>query len=230
MIKAIIFDMDDLMINTHPVDMKVFEALLKKYGTSLYNPENKLLPKEESTFFGKKLTDILSFLREKYNLSNVVSLEQLIQDFYKLMLPICEKNVEPMPGLYKLINSLGKADYKLALASSARLEKINIILKKLELTAIFDKIISGEDEIKHGKPAPDIFLKAAEKLNVKPKYCLVLEDAQNGVEAAKRAGMRCIGVHNKYTLKKLGIKQNLSNADLQVNSLMEVNLEIIKNL
>ena len=101
-------------------------------------------------------------------------------------------------------------------------------MEKLGLIKIFEKIVSGEDEVKHGKPAPDIFLRAAEKIGVKPEECLVLEDAKNGVDAAKAAKMRCIGVHNKFTYNRLGIKQDLSKADLEVDELSEISLDDLK--
>jgi beta-phosphoglucomutase len=77
---------------------------------------------------------------------------------------------------------------------------------------------------------PKLALKAAEKLEVNPGDCLVIEDAENGVKAAKTAGMHCIGVHNKFNLEKLGLRQNLDTADRQVNSIEEISLKEIKEL
>lgn len=230
-IKAIIFDMDDLMINSHPMHMAVFEAVLNKYGASLKNPKKPLTKEEEVGFFGKKIKEVIVHLRKKYKLEDKVSVSEMNNNFNELMLLLTEQHVQPMPGLYKLINWLKKKGYKLVLASSAKKTKIVIVLKKLSLLFnIFEGFVSGEDEIKHGKPAPDIFLKAAEKARVKPKQCLVLEDAKNGVEAAKAAGMYCIGVHNKFTYQRLGIKQDLSKADLQVHGLNEISINDIKNI
>jgi HAD superfamily hydrolase (TIGR01509 family) len=128
-----------------------------------------------------------------------------------------------MPGLSELVDSL-RGKYKLVLASSAKRSKIEIVLKKLHLDVnIFDAIVSGEDEIEHGKPAPDIFLKAAKKIGITDaSSCLVLEDAKNGVEAAKAAGMKAIGVHNQFSRKRLGIRQDLHVADLEVDNLAAV--------
>lgn len=227
-IKAVIFDMDELMVNSHAVHMKVHEAVLNKYSVSLKNSKNPLTKSEEATFFGMKIKDILAYLHKKYNLNGKVSLEELNSDFNKILLPIFAKQVEAMPGIVELIRSL-QGEYKLVVASSAKRAKIDIVLKKLGITDIFDAIVSGEDEIKHGKPAPDIFLKAAEKISINPENCLVLEDAKNGVDAAKAAGMVCIGVHNKYTYEAIGEKQNLSGADIEVDSLYEAQ-ELIQKL
>ncbi|MBI2036325.1 HAD family phosphatase [Candidatus Microgenomates bacterium] len=220
-IQAIIFDMDDLMINSHPVHMEIFEQVLNKYGVSLKNPQNTFQPEEESKFFGKKIIEALDFFRDRFGLKDRVELEEMNKEFNRLLSPIFEEYVEPMPGLDTLIVSL-KGKYKLALSSSSKRDKINLVLRKLHLKDAFEAIVSGEDEIKHGKPAPDIFLKAAEKLRVSPSQCLVLEDAKNGVEAAKAASMHAVGVHNQFTFQRLGIKQDLRAADLQVNSLHEL--------
>jgi HAD superfamily hydrolase (TIGR01509 family) len=229
-IEAVIFDMDDLMINSHPVHMKVFEEILNQFGASLHSPKNPLSKEEEADFFGRTAQEILSFLRKKHGLENRVSVDEMNVRHSELLLPAFEQHAKPMPGLFELISSLKRQGYKLVLASSAKMAKIEVVLRKLDLKKAFEAIVSCEDEIKNGKPAPDIFLKAAEKIGVVPKRCLVLEDAKNGVEAAKAAGMRCIGVHNKFTFQILGARQDLSKADLQVNGLDEINPAYIKKL
>lgn len=220
-VKAVIFDMDDLMINSHPVHMKVFERVLTKHGVSM--SENPLSPQEEASQFGRKIIDMFSFLKTRYNVPPEVTTEQMNAEFNELLLPTLEQNVEPMPGLSELIDSL-RGKYTLVLASSAKRKKIEIVLKILHLDVnTFDAIVSGEDEIEHGKPAPDIFLKAAEKIGVTDmRTCLVLEDAKNGVEAAKAAGMKAIGVHNLFAQERLGLRQDLHIADLEVNNLHAV--------
>lgn len=225
-IGAIIFDMDDLMINSHPVHMKIFEAVLNRHGASIHNSSNPLSKDEEARFFGKKVIEVFNYFKAKYNLG--VSPDALNHQFNELLLPVFKKKVEAMPGLCELINSL--QGYRLVLASSAKRAKIDIVLERLCYTGRFDAVVSGEDEIRYGKPSPDIFLKAAEKIGYSSKNCLVLEDAQNGVEAAKAAGMHCIGVHNTFTFERLNLKQDLSMADLQVNSLSEITIKYIASI
>ena len=123
------------------------------------------------------------------------------------------------------IENLSEHGFKFALASFAKRKKIDIVLKKLGLTKTFPIIVSGEDEIEHGKPAPDIFLKAAEKAGVKPNECMVFEYAKNGIEAAKSAGMFAIGIHNKFAEERLGLKQDLSQSDFQANTLENLGFE-----
>lgn len=96
-----------------------------------------------------------------------------------------------IPGAVKFVKSLAAAGYPLALASSASLQRIELFLRKLGLEQHFVVIACGDD-VKRSKPAPDIFLLAAEMLGVDPVECVVVEDAENGVRAAKAAGMKCI--------------------------------------
>lgn len=134
-----------------------------------------------------------------------------------------------MPGLITLINSLAESDYTLAIASSSIRPKIDIILARLELTRKFGIVISGE-EIKRGKPAPDIFLRTSEVAGIEPIRSLVLEDATNGILAARAAGMRVIGVHNRFIYERIGLRQDLSKADLEVESLGDITPATIKGL
>ncbi len=228
MIKAVIFDMDDLVIDSHPLHKKVFEVILNQYGVSLKDLQNPLTKEEEVGWFGLKISDVFKWLIGKYGLHGKADAKEMARQFDELMISVFDRqNVKPMPGLPELIELFKSHGLILVLASSARRAKIEVILKKLKLTGTFQATVSGEDEIRQGKPAPDIFLKAAEKVRVLPSECLVLEDAKNGVLAAKGAGMYCIGVHNKFAYERLGVKQDLSKADLVVRSLEEVNEETL---
>ena len=219
--------MDDLMINSHPVHMKVFETIIKECDSSI-SFQDSLTREEEYKFFGLKIIEILSFLSIKYSLKT--PLNELNRRFNELILPIFNNSIQAMPGLYELVDTLKENHIPLVLASSAKNNKIEVILQRLGLEEYFRTIVSGEDEIKKGKPAPDIYLEAAKKIDTKPRSCLVIEDAENGVRAAKAAKIKCIGVHNVYLYQKLGIKQDLTKADLQVNSLSDITIEHINSI
>jgi len=223
-VKTAIFDMDDLMINSHPLHMKVFETILKPYGIFLDNLIDPFTREEEASQFGRKISDMCTYFIKKYNLN--VARDKMLEQFDDRMIPLFEKtNIQPMPGLNALIKELVNHDFRLVLASSAKKQKIDIVLKKLKLTEVFPIIVSGEDEMVHGKPSPDIFLKAAQKTGVRPDECMVFEDAKNGVEAAKAGGMYVVGVHNKFAMERLGLKQNLDQADIQVYGLGNISFE-----
>ena len=121
------------------------------------------------------------------------------------------------------MRSLRDSHFAQALASSTPIENINLIANVLGLKQYLSILVSGETVAK-GKPAPDIFLKAAAELNMNPSNCLVIEDAVAGVEAAHAAGMRCIAVAGNRDLP------GLRKAELMVKDLTEVNVERIQNL
>lgn len=222
-IMAAIFDMDDLMIDSHTLDMKVFEAVLGGYGVDLHSSSNPWTIDDEISMFGLKLPDMFKLFINKYGLGPDVDPERMSRQFYKRLLPVIESEpLEPMPGLIELVGKLKEKGFQMGLASSARRSKIDIVLRKLGLSDTFAAIVSGEDEIKHGKPAPDIFLEAARKLGRQPNECMAFEDAKNGIESINAAGMFSIGVHNQFSEHHLGIKQDLSAANVQASSLVQL--------
>ena len=108
------------------------------------------------------------------------------------------------------------------MASSSPRDEILRTVRELDVAEYFECLISGE-EVENSKPAPEIFLKASELINIPPQECIVIEDSENGVIAAKRAGMYCIGyLDNKYP------EQNLSLADITVDDFRNINLSIIQ--
>ena len=98
-----------------------------------------------------------------------------------------------MPGVEKTLRLLKQKGLKIGLCSGSYLNQIQLLLTNLNISSYFDAIISCEDTDKH-KPDPEPYLIAARKLNVPPEHCLVFEDAETGVKAAKKAGMKCVGV------------------------------------
>ena len=126
------------------------------------------------------------------------------------------------PNVREFIIENFKKGYKLAVASSSPRDEILRTVRELDVAEYFECLISGE-EVENSKPAPEIFLKASELINIPPQECIVIEDSENGVIAAKRAGMYCIGyLDNKYP------EQNLSLADITVDDFRNINLSIIQ--
>jgi HAD superfamily hydrolase (TIGR01509 family) len=125
------------------------------------------------------------------------SAEQLIAWANEIMLEMFEKEpLTPIDGIPQLIDALQAKKLPLAVASSSSHALIDLILGKIGLAGRFDALVSGED-VTIGKPAPDVFLYAAKKLNTAPRECLVVEDSSNGILAAKRAGMVCVAYKNR---------------------------------
>ena len=137
------------------------------------------------------------------------------------------QGVKLLPGAHALLGGLQSAGFKQAIGSSAPRENLELILKLTETTHFFDAVVSMEDT-ERGKPDPQVFQVAAERLRMSPPRCVVMEDAVAGVQAAKAAGMKCVAIrfaghHDESALTQAG-------ANLVVRSLEEVSVERIRGL
>ena len=214
MIKAVIFDLDGLMIDSERFHFKAYKKFLSKFNV-VFNIENYI------PYFGVSDADISIDLINKFKLP--ITKEELMEKKNKIFKSSFIKKVTLKRGLLNLLKKLHKNNYSLAVASSSHIDEIKTILSSLKISHFFKSIISV-DFIKDGKPAPDIFLLAAKNLNIKPEDCLVLEDAPGGVIAAKKAGMKC------YAIPSTENKDNdFSKADRILNSLGSVYLSIKKD-
>lgn len=207
-IKAVLFDMDGLMIDSEPLNFKAWKKVLKKYDIHLkkdeYNQRYVGIPDKDGT------EDLVA----RYSLS--VSAEKLSQTKRKLYTRLLQTKLVPQPGLIDLLISLHKVGYKTAIGSGSSLEEIQMVIKGLAIYHLIDSYCSAE-EVNKGKPAPDTYLELAKRLDVDPAECLVLEDAPPGVQAAKAAEMLCFAIPSNET-KNL----DFSLADKVLNSLSEV--------
>jgi len=132
-------------------------------------------------------------------------------------------NIRPLPGAVELIRSLNQHGIKTAIASSAPPENIEIIIRGLGIEDCFQAIARGTD-VAEGKPNPEVFLLAAEKLGVEPGSCVVIEDAIAGVAAARKAGMKCVAVTNSHP------RNSLKQADLIVDTLEDLSVSDLVKL
>jgi HAD superfamily hydrolase (TIGR01509 family) len=144
------------------------------------------------------------------------SLESYLARYNAVVLDALAGPLEPAPGAVELVTRLHAAGVPLALASSSARSWIDATLRGLELSPFFGVITSGDD-VTRGKPAPDIFLLAAERLGVGPSRCVAIEDSPNGLRAARAAGLAVVGVRTPYTANL-----PLPEADLLVDSLAEL--------
>jgi len=186
----------------------VKQALLKEFKLKI--SKKKIIEKT-----GETARDFFAYVN-KLNNTNF-DVEMLIERKMSLQRKIFRDKLRLFPYVKEFLRELKKNKVKIALASSSRMEKIEFVLNLLRLRGKFDVIVSADD-VKKGKPNPEIFLKAAKRLRIKPKDCVVIEDSVHGVRAAKRAKMYCIGVTNTFSRDKL------KEADLVVESLREVSV------
>lgn len=211
MLKAVIFDMDGVIIDSEPTHMKLENETYKKLGIEVSGDEHL-------SFVGATSNYMWDTLKNKYKLTQ--TLEELIEyerNKYFKHLNSDECEITLIEGVKDLIKDLHKNRVKLAIASSSPLNVIEAIAKKFQIEEYFEVFVTG-DYVAKSKPEPDIFLYAAEKLGVSPENCIVIEDSNNGVRAAKKAGMKCVGINSDVEAR-----QDISMADLEINSFKEVN-------
>lgn len=209
--KAIIFDKDGVIINTKPIHYEVLSFFLNEMG--LYITEE-----EYNAYCG--ITSIELFIRLNNKFNKNYDINTMVDKFQRKYINAIRENadIKPIKNVDVLIKKLYENKFKLAVASSAKREKIDLVLSRFELTDYFDVIVSGF-EVNNSKPHPDIFLKAAEKLKVDPKECIVIEDSTNGIKAAKSANMFCIGYNNPIS------NQDLSESDIIINDFNDFDIE-----
>lgn len=212
--KAVIFDMDGVLIDSEPEYMEMNRLLFSGLGIDFENSDF-------DQYVGMSSFKMWSGIKEKYKLVNDV--EELIETERRKMFEILssDKISGPVKGIPELLTELRFNDIVLNVASSSAKRNIELILNKLNLTKFFTVIVSGE-EVKYGKPAPDIFLFVSDKTGIPPEKCLVIEDSSNGITAAKSAGMKCLGFKNSGTNL-----QDLSGADFTIMDFSISNISII---
>ncbi len=213
-VKAVIWDMDGVIANTGPYHLKGWQIVLQKTGKH-YTEEAY----RRNT--GKRSDSILKdILGEKVTQEEIAKITQEKEEIFKQLI---SQNIRSYPGVIRLITSLKEHGFKTAIASSAHMGSIQLITRSLKIHNCFDAIISGWNLTK-SKPDPEIFLQAIEKLGVKAKNAIVIEDAIVGVTASKRAGICCIAVTNTNP------KEDLQEADLVIDSLEEITIDDLEKL
>ena len=203
MLRAVIFDMDGVIVDSHPVHKKAWQKFLES--------RDKYVSDEDLNFImeGRKREEILRhFLGEVSDEELCILGHQKEQIFREEA-----EQVKPIEGLCDFLQKLSDAEIRLAVASSGSGRRVNDILNSLNLRRFFLAVVTG-DQVSQGKPDPAIFRLACERVAVQPSEVLVFEDSVSGVRAAKSAGMRCIGVaSNGVTpiLLQAGADQIISN-------------------
>ncbi|HPT91592.1 MAG TPA: HAD family phosphatase [Acetivibrio sp.] len=190
-IKAIIFDMDGLMIDSERLYFDVERALARNYGKEV---SDETLMK----MMGRSPLEAMSIYA--MDLGFDISSEELLRLRNDMFVDRLRNEVSAMKGLYEMLNRF-EGKLKMAIATGSPEEFLRIVIDKLKIEKYFD-VLQPSDEIKEGKPNPEIYLKAAEKLKVLPSECIVLEDSCNGALAGKRAGCYTIAVPSEYTCKQ----------------------------
>ena len=213
---AVIWDVDGVLIDSGEQHRRAWEQLAREEG----------LPYSDAAFwatFGMRNADIFPRM---FGVSGpperLVALGDRKEAIYRALLA---EDAAPLPGAKELLAALHAAGYRQALGSSAPPANLEAIISLLGLASFLDAIVSGE-QVAHGKPAPDIFLAAAERLGIPPAHCLVIEDAPAGVAAAHAGGMRCLAVRRAGQPDAPG----LDAADALVDALTDASVALVDRL
>lgn len=193
-IKAVLFDMDGLMVDTESLSTEAFINSAKAQG---YN-----MTKEETLkVLGFTKASIYQFWIDYFQGTNVDG-KKLVDDHYEYIENVLYTvGPEKMPYVEELLKYLRENNYKIAVASSSDTADIKNNLEKTKLEKYIDEIASGA-EVENGKPAPDVFLLAAKRLGVDAKDCLILEDSKAGIKAGKASGAMVFMVPDMFTVDK----------------------------
>ena len=215
MIKAVLFDLDGVLVDSEPFSMEASSRVLAEFNIVR-------TPEEEKMIFGRRTIDNYRTLVESRDLK--VTPEDLVKKKVGIFKKLIKGKLKPLPGVLDLISKVKTRGFKTAVVSSSPLERVNASLEEVGLILEFDLILSG-DCCRRGKPDPEPFLLAAERLGVKPEECVVVEDAEAGIMAGKAAGMKVVAVRSPNTFG-----QDLSRGDVIVNSMEKVNVGLLGGL
>ena len=206
--KGVILDMDGTLIASTEADFLAWKSTFTDYGKEL----------SYETYFpmlGMKSQDVIRKILKLDGEDVDQALSKKMAHFEEIM---NVKGIEPIPHAEDLLIKLHQLPIKVALATSSRKMKMRLVMKKLDFLKYFDEAVTGE-EVHNSKPHPDIFLLAAKKLNLAAEDCVVIEDAANGVTAAKSAGMKCIAITTTHN------RAQLEHADIVIDTFEEIDFE-----
>lgn len=188
MIKCIFFDMDGVIVNSEPMHFEVWKQVFAEYGLDVEYDVYK-------GCIGSNANFLLKLIYDGYgkDLRGETEIHKRFAETKSVYMK--EHGLEETTGVKEAVRSLKEKGYRLAVVSSSPQDYIENVIKSVGLSDCFEKLFSG-DKIKNPKPAPDVYLAAAEALGVTPEECAVVEDSHNGSKAAKAAGMTCYGYYN----------------------------------
>ncbi|MDD3871493.1 MAG: beta-phosphoglucomutase [Bacteroidales bacterium] len=212
MIKGLIFDLDGVVVNTAVYHFQAWNRLANSLGFEFTEEDNERLK-------GVSRMESLNILLEIGGLTlpteEKLRLAAIKNEWYKEFINQMTAS-EILPGVTNFIDLVKSHGYQTALGTASR--NASLILERIGMKKTFDAIIDG-NQVTKAKPDPEVFLKASAALNLEPSQCVVFEDAIAGLEAAHRAGMKCIGV---------GDQKTLTEADRVIPGFVNVNLSLLQ--
>jgi HAD superfamily hydrolase (TIGR01509 family) len=212
MIRGVLFDMDGVLIDSEAFICKAAIEMLREHGVIAE-------PRDFQPFVGMGENRYIGGVAEKYNLK--FDLPEAKARTYQIYETITRGKLDPLPGAIEFVTLCRNKGLRLALVTSADRTKMEVNLKEIGLsTDDFHSTVNGL-EVERKKPFPDIYIRAAENIGLKPEECLVVEDAISGIRAARAAGCKCLAVTNSFD------KSVLREANWICDSLLNVPDEVL---
>lgn len=187
-VEAVIFDMDGVLIDSEPLWKIAMFDVFSALGSTL-------TAHDFQRTVGLRIDQVVEFWNHE-DQWGIDDIQQVVDQIIDRMIALIEENPFPLPGVIDTLNYLCKTELKIGLATSSPQRLIDAVLKSLNIAHYFDAVHSAEFE-RYGKPHPDVYLKTAESLGVKPNKCLVIEDSLNGVISGKAAMMTVVCIPEK---------------------------------
>jgi beta-phosphoglucomutase len=214
---AVIFDMDGVLIDSNPFHLEKWMDLLTRHQIPF---DRKALPQQ---VLGIRNDTAFRFFFGKLSKPESRRLsEELEASFRKAFKP----HARPLPGVRALVKECRRAGIPMAVASAAMVKNIEFVVDALKFRPYFDCLVSS-DHVVRSKPDPEIYLKAARMLKRAPEECVAFEDSFVGIEAAKNAGMKCVGIASTFPLSDL---RRQTRADLVVRGFKQLSLRRLRQL
>ena len=216
MLEAIIFDMDGVLVDSEYTYFQSKSQILSEAGHEVEDSYHFQFMGTTSDYMWEKM---------KQEFSLPLSVAEYIQQMTALRQAMIKRDgIRVIPHVQEFVKGLSQAGLKLAVASSSSLAEIKVNLAEIGLSEYFSEVVSTE-EVEHSKPAPDVYLAAAERIGIMPENCLGIEDTKNGTGAVRNAGMVCVGFANPAFLK-----QDLAFADRVVSSFSELDADSLTKI
>jgi beta-phosphoglucomutase family hydrolase len=195
MIQGAIFDMDGVLLDNLDFHLRAFKLFGREH-------DRVLTSEQIQAVFGRKNADMLQALLEReLSEEEIRSYEKRKEELYRdLIRPQLQEQV--VAGLMEFVSALRREDFRIALATSGPIDNVDMVLDELVLRDDFEFVVTG-DQVVHGKPHPEAFFVAADGLSLSPTNCVVFEDSFSGVEAALRAGCKCVALATTHSAEEL---------------------------
>lgn len=191
-VRAFIFDMDGVVIDSHPAHRKAWQQFLRTLGRKVSSSELEFI------LDGRKRAEILRHFLGDLSEAEILEYGKRKDEFFQNSF----KEVKPFPGIVGFLSQLRNRGVVSAIATSAGKSRTESTLERLHLRDCFKVVVTGSD-VRHGKPDPAIYNLARRLLDVRPDNAVAVEDAPSGIMAAKAANLRCIGIARARRAKVL---------------------------